>query len=220
MIIPSVQDVDAAVRSVLAERLQTAGDAEVFTGRLLSLRHAETFATGIRRVRVAPGTVVTPLARDFLKRLGVEVGFIARVEVEGMRDAGAWGFVIETKTGVSEAFRRTFLDGQDAWRELGRSLDDALGWVAGAEGRGALVLTDVAAVAVYRGCRVDGVRAAAADEPSAVGRAVRALGVNLLVVEPAGKSIALLRQIAASFRRERGPVAPEWVRSPRGGLLR
>ena len=47
-------------------------------------------------------------------------------------------------------------------------------------------------------------------------RAVRALGVNLLVVEPAGKSIALLRQIGATFRRGGGPVGPGLGGSERG----
>ena len=70
------------------------------------------------------------------------------------------------------------------------------------------MLTEEASVAVFRGCQVPGVRAAVADEPGAVARAVRALGVNLLVVEPAGKSIALLNQIGLSFRTAGGPVAP------------
>src|SRR5262249_35836122 len=75
---PGLGEVDAAVRSVLAERLgrgARAPDAsgEVFAGRLLALRHVEAMPAGVRLVRVAPGTVITPLARDHLKRLGVEV---------------------------------------------------------------------------------------------------------------------------------------------------
>ena len=47
-------------------------DANIFADRLLSLRHAEAIADGAaREVRVAPGTVITPLARDWLKRNGV-----------------------------------------------------------------------------------------------------------------------------------------------------
>jgi hypothetical protein len=66
---------------------------------------------------------------------------------------------------------------------------------------------------------VAGVRAAAAGEPDAVARAVRALGVNLLVVEPAGKPIALLKQIGATFRRSGGPRPPDWAGTmSRGGV--
>jgi hypothetical protein len=221
---PSVHDVDAAVKSVLAELFPptrvgaargrvAAGrrDEGVFAGRLLSLREAESLPNGPRVVRVAPGTVVTPLARDFLKRLGIEVRFIARAEVERLRNVGEWGFAIESESGLLEAFRRSILEGAESWHELGPSLDDAAQWVSEADARGALVLTDEASLAVFRACQVPGVRAAAAESLDAAARAVRAIGVNLLVVEPAGKSIALLEQIGATFRRAGGPTAPDWL---------
>ena len=53
--------------------------------------------------------------------------------------------------------------------------------------------------------RCAGVRAASAAEPAEVRRAVTGLGVNLLVVEPAGKSISWMRQLATAFRRSRAP---------------
>jgi hypothetical protein len=68
-----------------------------------------------------------------------------------------------------------------------------------------------ASIAVYRACRVPGVRPATAEEPGAVARAARALGVNLLVVESAGKPVALLRQIAATFLRAGVPAEPDWL---------
>jgi hypothetical protein len=227
--VPGIGEVDRAVRAVLAGMLgngarrngrpKVGADAAVpvFSGRLLSLKQAETLAGGARVVQVAPGTVVTPLARDHLKRHGVEIRFAARAEVERLRNTGEWGFAITLESGLITAVRRALLDAPEGWQELGESLEEAVGWVAEAgasseaEGRGALVLTDEASVAVYRACRVPGVRAAAAVEPHAVARAVRALGVNVLVVEPAGLSIALIRQLATTFRRAGGPVCPEWL---------
>jgi hypothetical protein len=87
---------------------------------------------------------------------------------------------------------------------------------SGGSGRGALVLTDEASAAVYRACLVPGVRAATASESDAVARAVRALGVNLLVVEPAGKPLALIRQLGATFRRGGGPRPPAWLADESG----
>jgi hypothetical protein len=82
-----------------------------------------------------------------------------------------------------------------------------------------LLLTDEASTAVYLACRSRGVRATAAEDPNAVARAVQALGVNLLVVEPERKSIALIKQMGATFRRAGGPVAPDWLRlSEREGV--
>lgn len=223
---PSVRDVDAAVRSVLADlvsasranRPGVSGTESVFHGRLLSLRQVETLPERARKVWIAPGTVVTPLAADVLKRRGIAVVWISRSEVARAGAVGEWGFTIETESGVVEVFRRALLDRGEDWREVGPSLDGAARWVAQVQGRGAVVLTDEASVAVYRGCQVPGVRAATAEEPGAVARAVRALGVNLLVIEPAGKSISLLNQIGATFRRAGAPTAPGRVGVVSGGF--
>jgi hypothetical protein len=219
---PSIQEVDLAVRSVLARWLGTgAGTGEgasrtdgpavqVFPGRLLSLKQVETLRAGLRVVQVAPGTVVTPLARDVLKRQGVEIRYAARADVERLRNVGEWGLAVTAESGLVVAVRRALLDAPEGWQELDSSLEAAALWVAEAEGRGALVLTDDAPLAVYRVCQVSGLRAAAVGESEAVARAVRTLGVNVLVVEPAGKSIALIRQLATTFRRGGGPVPPGW----------
>jgi hypothetical protein len=66
-------------------------------------------------------------------------------------------------------------------------------------------LTDQASVAVWLACRVPGVRAAQVCDVDSVDRAIRWLGVNLLVVEPAGKSISLLKQISLVFQRAGAP---------------
>ena len=209
---PSILDVAAAVRSVLGE---FAGDArpssrpaEDFSGRLLSLRHAEGLPWGIREIRVAPGTVVTPLARDHLKRQGIELRFVAASDVDGRRGPGEWAFAIETESGIIAALRRALLEESRPWRELEPRRQSAARWVGEAANRGALLLTDEASVAVWRACRVPGVRAAMATEVEAVDRAVQRLGVNLLVIEPVGKSINVLRQMSRAFRARGAPMAP------------
>ena len=221
---PSLIDVDAAVKAVLAEMFPVHRKAggldtyqkpgvEVFAGSLVSLNQAEILSPSIFELLIAPGTVVTPLARDYLKRRGVAIRFVARSEVARVRNAGEWGFAIESERnrGILEAFRRGLLDGAECWLEVGASVDDAMNWVAEAEGRGALVLADEASAAVYRACRRPLVRASTAIDVDSVSRAVRALGINLLVVEPAGKSIAFMQQLGRAFRRHGGPTVPEWL---------
>ena len=97
---------------------------------------------GIARGAGRAGTVVTPLARDLLKRRGIGLRFVSRAEAERVGNAGEWGFAIEDR---SRAW----------WRRCGgrcstaptagtsseRRLDDAARWVAEAPDRGALVLT-------------------------------------------------------------------------------
>ena len=211
---PGPSEVDAAVRSVLAELLghghEISGAGAIFAGRLLSLRHAEEFAVGSGVIRVAPGTVITPLARDHLKKFKVEIRLVSRSEAERERPSGEWAFAIESRSakGLLEALRRGFLEGEEAWRELDASLGAVANWVVGREERGAFLLADEAASAVYRACQVPGVRAATAWETEGVFRAKRSMGVNFLVVEPAGKPINLIRQLAATFRRGGAPLAP------------
>lgn len=212
MSIASVEDVAAAVREVLLDldrgrtsRTKGAASQDVFTERLLSLRQAEGFAWNRREVRIAPGTVVTPLARDFLKRQGISLRVVSRSEVDRVRDPGEWGLAIESDSGLISAFRRSLLDDARPWYEVEGSTEAAAQWVSESPGRGVVLLTDQASVAVWLGCRVPGVRAAQVCDVDSVDRAIRWLGVNLLVVEPAGKSISLLKQMSLVFQRAGAP---------------
>jgi hypothetical protein len=209
-----IAEVDAAVRSVLATQgrgpqvgHREAG-SEVFGERLFALRHAEALGGETREVRVAAATVVTPLARDLLKKRGIAIRLVSKTEVARVKNPGEWGFAIEGSagSGMVAALRRGWLE--EDWSELGASLEEAVQWVVEVPDRGALVVSDEASVAVWRACQVAGVRAASVAEPDAVARAVRRLGVNLLVVEPSGKSISWMRQLGLTFRRAGAPVPP------------
>ena len=200
-----------ATRSVLSQLGRPASqDAEVFPERLLALRHVEQMGPHVRAVRVAPGTVVTPLARDELKRRDVKLSWISRRDAEAGRERGEWGFAIEGDSGVLTALRRTWLE-EDVWHEL-PTLRDAARWVAEVSRRGAVVLTDEPALTVWRANQSAGVRAASAEASAAVVRAVQGLGPNLLVIEPAGKPLALLKQLATTFRSAGAPRVPAHLR--------
>lgn len=208
---PTIPQVEAAVRAVLAERHRARSVSEpgvdVFAGRLLSERHVQDLDGTIRTLRLAPGTVVTPLARDLLKRRGVEVRFIHQSATRRGEEAGEWGFAIEVETGIAASLRRALLSDAESWSELGPNL--AARWVAEAPGRGAAVLTSQASLAVWRACHVERVRGACASDADAVARAIRHLGVNYLAVEPSGQTIHSLRQMFTAFRRGGAPKLPE-----------
>lgn len=213
MSIASVEQVAAAVSEVLRDldRGRTSrpkvgvSRQDIFAERLLSLRQAEGFAANRHEVRIAPGTVVTPLARDFLKRQGISLKVVSRSEVERVRDPGEWGLAIESDSGLISAFRRSLLDDVRPWHEVEGAAEAAAQWVNASPSRGVVLLTDQASVAVWLACRVPGVRAAQAGDVDSVDRAIRWLGLNLLVVEPAGKSISLLKQMSLAFQRAGAP---------------
>jgi hypothetical protein len=201
--------VDAAVRTVLAELRGAMQPADrkttpVFAGRLFSLRQAEALSPGARVIRIAPGTVVTPLARDLMKRRGIAIQ-LAGIAEFGKTAPAEWAFAIDSDLGSLHALRRSLLEDAGRWSELGPSLDEVVGWIQAADGRGALLVTEAGALAVWRACQAPGVRAAVAAEPADVDRASRSLGANLIVVEPAGKSPSWIKQLATAFRRAGAP---------------
>lgn len=214
MSLPSVEQVAAAVSEVLRDLARPRASAgnhvsvphpDIFVERLLSLRQAEALAGRRREVRIAPGTVITPLARDFLKRQGITLKVVSRSEVERARDPGEWGFALAAESGLVTAFRRTLLDEAQPWLELEGDADAATRWLVESPGRGVVLITDEASLAVWSACRIAGIRAAQAADLDAVDRAIRSLSLNLLVIEPAGKSISLLKQMSLTFRRGGAP---------------
>ena len=103
-----------------------------------------------------------------------------------------------------------------AARRLGRGRGpgcERLGRLRDRPHRGALlVLTPEASVATWRANRTEGVRAASACDVDSVARAVKCLGVNVLVIEPALHSIPSMKAMAEAFRRGGAPTLPEGLR--------
>ena len=214
-----IKKVDEAVRAVLAElkgpsRSRKESDCQVVVDRLFSLRHAEALPPGTRIVRLGPSTVVTPLASELLKRKGITIRLGGLGESMGTA-RGEWGFSIAADSevlGTIKALRRALLKDPRAWIEFEPSLEFLASWLVDGKGRGAMFITSETALAVWKSCQITGVRAASAAEPGEVYRAVQSLGMNLLVVEPAGKSISRIKQLASAFRVSGAPRAPEALR--------
>ena len=208
-------DVDAVVKAVLAElnrraHVDPTPEPDVFAGRLLSLRHVETLDSESKEIRLLSGTVVTPLAIDGLKRRGIALKYVLKSDgpARHATDAGEWAFGIEGKpTGRTAALRRSLLAG---FAEVSSS--ELPPWVVARPDRGGILLTQEASVASWRASRVAGIRAATVAEPEAAARAVRHLGVNYLVVEPASLSIPFVKSIADAFRKGGAPTLPEGLR--------
>jgi hypothetical protein len=205
-------DVDAVVRAVLAElarrqrQPKVSENGQVFAGKLLGQSQVDALDVDVREIKVNSGTVVTPLARDLLKRRGIGLQYASGSV--GSRGIGEWAFAIDGRTnGKAEALRTALLH---AWAEVAPEV--ASHWVAENPQRGALFLTPEASLATWRANHVDGVRAATAWDVDAAARAVRVLGVNLLVIEPAGLSIASVKALADTFRRAGAPAEPEGLR--------
>ncbi len=221
------EQVDAAIKAVLREFGwaldpdcgKIDGEFEVFAERLLTLKHLEMLESTTQEIRITPGTVVTPLAKEYLKRHRIQLRLVSEIEAFRSRLEGDWGFVIEETSGIYETLRRSLLSGgsSSVWREIGHCTLDAARWVSESRERGAVVLTAEASVACWLASQVKGVRSTTPKDANAITRAVRHLGANLLVFEPSGQSIHTIQHYCKIFRRSGVPRPPDWLEA---GMLK
>jgi hypothetical protein len=209
-----IHQVSEAVQEVLKDLrprspARTESDCQVFVGKLLSVRQAESLPPGTRTVQVACDVVITPLAQDLLKLRGITIRIGTKANSREAASSGEWGFAIESGLGTVSALRRALLGDERPWSELPAELSNVGEWLVEAAGRGAVWVTDEGALTVWKSCQVSGVRAASAAEPADVHRAAITLGPNLLVIEPAGKSISWMKQLVSAFRMAGPPAIPE-----------
>ena len=212
MIAPTIGQVDEAVRAVLAGFRQgpvsDRRSSVTFSGKLLGQRQLEQFRPDLREIRVTSETVITPIARDMLKRRGIVLRLVS--ELEAAR-RGTWGFGLDPDLSTPEAIRRALFSANRGWNEIEGNVIDVARWVASDPDRGAVMFAVEGSVACWMASRAPGVRSAAPADADGVARAVNSLGINLLVIEPAGHSIPSLLNCVKVFRNSGAPQVPEWL---------
>jgi hypothetical protein len=206
--------VDEVLSDIFGQsNLQKGNECHTFCENLFAVRHVEALPSATRVVRMPAGTVVTPLAAELLGQRGIFIRPIGQA-VMASAARGEWAFAISPQAELStvQALCRSLLEDSHVWHELEPTLERVTSWLVEREGRGAMFITFDAVVTVWRACQVRGVRAATAVEPAEVRRASRALGLNLLVLEPSGKSIHLMKQMGTAFRQAGAPRIPDELR--------
>ncbi|HEU5115631.1 MAG TPA: hypothetical protein VFT74_03045, partial [Isosphaeraceae bacterium] len=181
-----------------------------FAGRLLSASAVESLPSTITEISISPETVLTPMARDLLKKRKIAVRLLGRAEARRQSGVGEWGFSVDSESWSATTLRRMLLT-TEHWLDLGPDVLGPAVWVSEQDGRGAVLFRDQGALAVWQANRIEGVRAAAASDADGVSRAVASLGANLVVIEPTGKSVHELKHLASTFRKAGAPVVPEWI---------
>ncbi len=214
MISPTAEEVDRAVRAALSgqatARSARARSERAFAGRLLSASVVESLPATTTELCIGPETVLTPMARDLLKRRKIGVRLMGRAEARKRSGAGEWAFAMDSESWTATMLRRMLLISED-WVDLGDEAIVSANWVSESEERGAALFSDQSALAVWRVNRIEGVRAAAVSDADGVSRAVSSLGANLIVIEPTGKSIHELKHLTSTFRKAGAPALPDWI---------
>jgi hypothetical protein len=204
--------IDSVVREVLArltaaERpvpMRSAGDpspAQLVLGpAVVSLSTLADRLSGVRRVVVGKRAVVTPAARDLLKQHNITISrsadgagankpALAVAVCDTSSDPAALVRLVAPLASGIERLAKTGLAGVVA------ELTDTVV----KDGRLGLLLSGKPDVACCLANRRPGVRAAVARDRDEVAQAVGNLGLNLLVVDPARRSLFQLGQMVKQF---------------------
>ncbi len=167
---------------------------------------------GVRRVLIRPRAVLTPSARDLLRGWGVAIATL--VAPAGEARPGRPLVLATAETDFDTAWLIRLLARKGVRSEpIARSgLVSAMGELAERvrmNGELGLMLCDCAAAAICLGNRHKGVRAVWGADRAATAKAARAVGANLLAIEPAGKGPFEIVQIVESFLAAGGGACPE-----------
>ena len=180
---------------------------------VISVARLEGRLSGVKQLVVSKTAVVTPAAKDLLRDQK-----IALVRGEVTKPENAWK--LSLVAGVAE----TNFEPASLWRELqkeGAQIEElARTGLARVTtelceqvmrgGRLGILLTTNVSAAVCLANRTKGVRAAEARCATSTRDAVRGVGVNLLVVNPVGKSTFELRRMIGVLLAGGGDCPAEW----------
>jgi hypothetical protein len=190
------------------------GAVLAWTGKVLTEVDFRRAWQGESTVEIARNTVVTPLARESLRDMGVSLTW--RTEAVHKKAAQSWSIAIERGNAAAMAVCKALSrDGRGPellespeklspprwYRSLAQALSEA-------QVRGLLVFCSDAAVCVCVAGKATGVRPAVAVSPAQVARALITLGSNFVALETAGRTFYELRQMVRTVIDSGKPQAP------------
>lgn len=183
---------------------------------------------GVRRLMVRRKAVVTPAVRDWLRQNKIELAFRTDAGSEATNESGTSNHrtaAAQLIVGVSatsysqlDLLFKLLAPASPAVErlapiELVNAIDELARRLASPATVG-LLLTSEPAVAVCMSNRLAGVRAMAAGDAgtlAALGATARAIGANLLIVDPAGRGPFALKQLIDRFcQGAPRPCPPKW----------
>lgn len=187
------------------ESIGSSADPSVyqFPGTLLLERHVYEIPFGIREIAIFPKTVVTPLAREILRKKSISLRWAGSAGLAGRspRAVAQWS-ILRLSDSAQASSIESLMAGRagEGWELGGRSLKNILEWVQESDGRHVGVLTDVGCVTVWR-LQQAGVRSAEVRSSQDVEHIVHHFAPRALVVEPARMPIHEVKQIFQVWQR-------------------
>jgi ribose 5-phosphate isomerase RpiB len=185
-------------------KVKVAVDVQVlhWQGRVLSADDLRRSLNGHRELALLPGTVITPLAADELRSLGIRVTRQAKATEKAVGHS-AWAYAQEQPnpqvSSVIQALKREGLHLKllqpEAGKEPSRWAKAVADCVARGECKGGLVFCSDPGLVCCVANKVKGLRAAAATNVNQATRAVKTIGANVIAIEMPGPTFFEIRQM-------------------------
>ncbi|HEX7446454.1 MAG TPA: hypothetical protein VF306_02850 [Pirellulales bacterium] len=169
--------------------------------RVITLDHFDGKLNGVKQITVPRRAVITPAARDELARRGIAIGYAIATQQSKPRATVVWGQAEANYEAARllDALARERISIEPLAQTGLAQVIDELGDEISKGGKPAVLLTGMPAVALCLANRQRGVRAVMAQSVATTMLAVRAVGANLLVVDPAGRSWFELKRLLGQF---------------------
>lgn len=171
-------------------------------GKLLSEDDLRRHLTSQREILLAPNTIVTPLAIDFLRarKIAVRRDAAKAIEAEPIQ-SGAWGWADEASSGIVAAAVQA-LAREGVHLTALKNIADPITWsretanaIEAEQLAGAVAFSGDPELIVCVANKTSGVRAAVVTGVRQATRARQKLGANMLAVEMPGRTVFEVRQI-------------------------
>lgn len=183
--------------------------------RVVTLASVKERLGGVKHLLVPAGAVLTPSVRDELRKRKIQLQFVRPTAASSATTDGS-GLLVASHSGGydADAVLATIRGEAGSIQPLASSdlagLVQQLSSAVGAQRLPAILLTADPAAAVCLANRQPGLRAAWGINASAVERACRSIGANVLVIDPAAESSHEVKNTIRRFLQGSHECPQQW----------
>lgn len=184
---------------------------KTFSEPVLTQEILKNALNGATQIRIGPRTVLTPSARDYLKTSGIVC--IREQPAASNSAKDRWqAIVAKASSQAASAVENLRASGAEwEYRLSGTTIEaaqQAVSTLCRGESTGIVVFAEQPELVACIANRTRRIRAAAVCDVTGVASAKGNLGVNLLVINPVGKSVHELKNLLKTFTAGGAPVPP------------
>lgn len=181
----------------------------VLNDRVITADLLERSVNGHRRIQIAAKAVLTPSAREFLRKSDVEWSRLDG-QAAGSAGTGQWkAIVLEAAPVVTGAVEDMTRSGwqRELVGSVREAVEQAVGAICRGEAAGVVAFSEQADAIICRANRNPTVRGAVVMDVKHLDAVRQSVGANLIGIRPQGRSYFELRNLLRAFG-DRAPQAP------------